>query len=396
MPLKNRYMKFIKLVFVFLVALKVQAKTAPVNVYIVSDRYEMAKSELQNLATTVLNSKDIKVSKFDVFQSCMDQRFPDLWVINKSSVNYYPSKLDCNYEACAMLSNFIKDKSTEKTKLFYGEGEFKCNIQSFGIESAPFASTASGLLSKITDEIQVNKSLGKELTLVFYMPASKSITAPSVTFDVASLELKKGESVQLKPSTVDNSLKYSWQPATGLKDVNTAITNAQPLETTDYTLTAENSLGCKSAPATIKVVVTKTCTDNYAKCEILYNIDDHLYQTVMGDASRWKMASTQPGSLRYYLVCNPNCGEVFTVTLLNASGGTVWEREYTRKQVESGQKLHKDHKGKFIFIVDLENLSNFETLPFYKFRIATKDEDGNVYPTYTSPPTKFVDCGFAE
>jgi hypothetical protein len=389
-------MKFHSILFVLLFAHTLQAKTAPVNVYIVSDRFEMTKIEFQTMATTILNSKEIKVSKFDVFQSCMDQRFPDSWLLNKVSVNYYPNKLDCNYEACVMLSNFIKDKSTEKTKLFYGEGEFKCNIQSFGIESAPFTSTANGILSKITDEIQINKSLGKELTLVFYMPASKSITAPSVTFDLATLEIKKGESVQLKPSSVDNSLKYSWQPATGLKDVNTAITSAQPLETTDYTLTAENSLGCKSAPATVKVVVAKTCTDNYAKCEILYTIDDHLYQTVLGDATRWKMASTQPGSLRYYLVCNPNCGEAFTVTLLNTSGGIVWEKEYTRKQVESGQKLHKDHKGKFIFIVDLESLSNFETLPFYKFRIATKDEDGNVYPTYTSPLTKFVDCGFAE
>ncbi len=389
-------MKFYSILFVFLFTHTLQAKTAPVNVYIVSDRFEMAKIEFQTMATTILNSKEIKVSKFDVFQSCMDQRFPDSWLINKMSVNYYPNKLDCNYEACVMLSNFIKDKSTEKTKFFYGEGEFKCNIQSFGIESAPFTSTANGILSKIKDEIQINKSLGRELTLVFYMPASKSITAPSVTFDLATLEIKKGESVQLKPSSVDNSLKYSWQPATGLKDVNTAITSAQPLETTDYTLTAENSLGCKSVPATVKVVVTKTCSDNYAKCEILYSIDDHLYQTVLGDATRWKMASTQPGSLRYYLVCNPNCGEAFTVTLLNTSGGIVWEKEYTRKQVESGQKLHKDHKGKFIFIVDLESLSNFETLPFYKFRIATKDEDGNVYPTYTSPLTKFVDCGFAE
>ncbi len=389
-------MKYFSVLFFLTLVFVLQSKTVPVNVYIVSDQYDINKSELQTMATTILNSKEVKVAKFDVFHSCLDQRFPDSWLINKITANYLPMKLDCSYNACTMLSNFIKDKKSERTKLFYGQGEFKCNIQSFGIESAPFDATSVGILSKITDEMQINKSLGKELTLIFYMPPAKSITSPSVSIDIPTVEIKKGESVQLKPSAVDNALKYTWQPALGIKDANAAVTTAQPIETTDYTVTAENSLGCKSAPATVKIVVTKTCTDNYSKCEIQYPIDDHLYQPVLGDNSRWKMASTQPGSLRYYLVCNPNCAEEFTVTLLDVSGKSVWEKQYTRKQVESGQKLHKDHKGYFIFIIDLESISNFDTHPFYRFRIASQDEEGNNYPIYTSPQTKFVDCGFTE
>jgi hypothetical protein len=111
--------------------------------------------------------------------------------------------------------------------------------------------------------------------------------------------------------------------------------------------------------------------------------------------SKWLMASSQPGSKIYYLVCEPNCGETFELSLFDMNNRKIMTELFKLKDVAKGQKLHQDYPDYFIFKVNL-NKYEFETKDFYRFEIKTMDEDGNSYPKYVSPSTKFVDCGFIE
>lgn len=373
----------------------IQAKAIPINVYIVLDNPEMNKEMIQEWVSKILLNTSSKIKKMDVFHSTWDTRYMDTWTIGKSIVNYVPTKMDCKYSPCDMLKGFIDDKKTQETKLFFGEGIFNCNIRDFDIGSAPFKNNADNILEKIDGEYEINKVIGKELTLIFYIPTSTNIEPPHISFENDTIQVKKGDKIQLKPIFEGKVFDFQWEPSAGLSCTNCEQPSVETNVAATYSVIAKNEQGCPSDPITVTIIPKKVCEDNFSSCSIDYFVNTNLYRNVLNDQNRWLMASSQPGSLVYYLICSPNCGTNFVVSLLDLNNHKIWEEKYLLDQVSKGQKLHVDFEDAFIFKINLNGI-DFESKNFYRFEIKTVDEEKNPYPIYKSPPTKFVDCGFTE
>lgn len=386
----------IKLAFIFIVLSFISfGKPLPINVYIIIDETNISKVQIQEMTKSIFQGTDAKFARFDVFQASWETRYPDSWMEDKSTVNFSSLKIDCKYNPCSSLKNFIRDKASEKTKLFYGTGAFDCDLRSFGLESAPIQNDASSILSKINDEYTINKAAGKNLTLIFYIPSRQLIKEPVLTINQDTIKAKKGETFKLQVDVNGTFSKVTWEPSDGLScnDCLDPLVNIQDPKT--YTVKAESEYGCTSN--TLKVVVDpqKTCEGKFYSCEIQYDIDENLYRKVLGDGNKWLMASSQPGSKIYYLICSPNCGNSFEVSLYDVSNRKIMSEKFELDEIAKGQKLHLDYKEYFIFKVNL-NQYEFESKDFYRFEIKTWDEEEYKYPVFRSPLTKFVDCGFTE
>jgi gliding motility-associated-like protein len=62
-----------------------------------------------------------------------------------------------------------------------------------------------------------------------------------------TLQISRGQSVQLDPATAGDIVSYNWAPPTGLSDSAIADPFAAPAETTVYTLTVTSEGGCKAS-----------------------------------------------------------------------------------------------------------------------------------------------------
>jgi hypothetical protein len=385
--------KFLFLLFILFVS-NIFGKSLPVNVYVICDDQTIDKNQFKDWSMKMSNLK-VAFAKLDFFQSTFETRFPDSWVSIKSNVNYSPLKVDCTYDPCKSLKLFLNERSTDKTKLFYGGGDFQCNIQSFGVESSPLNMDINAILLKIQEENEINKTLKKNLTLVFYISSKESFLSPVVSIDQDTIKIKKGERLELTCSVKGDYQSILWEPSIGLSCTaceNPKLTIDKPMV---YTVSVKNKFGCSSEREQVVIEPLKVCEGKIQQCEILYSIDQNLYRRVLGDMSKWLMASSQPGSKIYYLVCEPNCGERFEVTLYDMNNRKIMTEPFKLNDVVKGQKLHQDYPDFFIFKVNL-NKYEFETKDFYRFEIKTIDDEGNNYPKYSSPATKFVYCGFVE
>ena len=74
-----------------------------------------------------------------------------------------------------------------------------------------------------------------------------------------TLQISRGQSIQLDPSVTGDIVSYNWTPPTGLSDSTLADPVAAPAETTVYTLTVTSEGGCKaSGEVTVNVYTPLT------------------------------------------------------------------------------------------------------------------------------------------
>jgi gliding motility-associated-like protein len=81
----------------------------------------------------------------------------------------------------------------------------------------------------------------------------QTLALPTVAFD-GELSIKKGGSVILSPTLLNNTGTYSWSPSLGLNSSDIRNPIASPTETTTYILTVTSTGGCP-ASASVKVNV---------------------------------------------------------------------------------------------------------------------------------------------
>ena len=244
------------------------SKSSPVHVYLIVDNFQMTKSDFQSWSNTIFLESKLPITELKIYShSLKESLFPDTWSNSKKSKStfFYPSKIDCDYSPCSILKSFIKDYSTAKTKLFIGEGEFNCNLRELGVENGYFKNNSEDIKLKIEDEIAANKSSGKELSLIFYIPSSSIIEKPLISFKYDTLKIKKGESVILSPTLSENS-KIKWDANESLSCLDCDQPEATPSSTTTYIVRSKNTSGCEAEPKKITVEVNlssnKKCEDN--------------------------------------------------------------------------------------------------------------------------------------
>jgi gliding motility-associated-like protein len=124
-----------------------------------------------------------------------------------------------------------------------------------------WSSTVKGFLSNedtigyivtIPDTISVTLSDG--MGCIIQRNTALKISKPVVEPAHEAYQILKGESVQL---SVSGGSGYQWIPVSGLDDPQVANPVASPLKTTEYVVTAMDSLGC-AASARVMVMVEET------------------------------------------------------------------------------------------------------------------------------------------
>lgn len=371
------------------------------SVYILSDDVGISKSTFKQWANDLfLEQKKTTLEEFTIFHNIKNSAYPENWQSKKKLVSYLPRQINCDYVLCDELFNLIQDKRSEKTKLFIGKGSFDCAITNWNIETGQLKlNSISEIKEKLDEELLVNKSLKKKLTLIFYLPGKEDFSKPIISFEEDTIQGKSNEPLELNASFSGITKNISWTPSNFLSCDDCKTPTAQVKETTTFTVSGENEMGCESEKSSITVEIKEKCKDFNAPA-LLYKLKGAgSFYKAMSDGYRWKIAAIQPGSPEYYLVCMKNCGENFKVEILDENR-PIWGDTFLREDIEEGQRPHIDFPDKFIFKISVINVDAFRSpefsRKFYKFRITSSDEDGNNYDTYVSPPTKFVDCGFYE
>ncbi|MFM1947793.1 MAG: hypothetical protein RL207_2076, partial [Bacteroidota bacterium] len=120
---------------------------------------------------------------------------------------------------------------------------------------------------------------------------------------------------------------YVWSPTTGLASATSSLTNANPLITTNYTLTATNTLsGCTASSSVLVSVDTevpsvdagsdfnKTCTQNPTGLQIGMT-------AVTGVSYVWSPITGLSPSNSSNPVANPSSNQTYTLTATDASSG---------------------------------------------------------------------------
>lgn len=371
------------------------AGSIDVKVFIYSDNESISKDQFRRYTDDIfLSDKKSGISEFGVYHMTSSNSFPETWSEKKLNAQYYPQKIDCNFNQCESLRDFISSKQSGKSKLFIAPGYFECNVLEFGIENAPFDGSIINIKNKVQEEILLNKKLGLDISLIFYLPTQESISKPALTVNKTTYEITEGDELEFDLE-FKNTSNYFWEPSTGLDCSDCESPKASPMESVQYEVYGANEIGCLTEKKVINVDVKKKCS-GYDASKILYHSDKELYRRVLGNENRYLIASDQPGSKIYYLVCSTNCCTEFSLSVHNLEGGVIWQEIYSLEQIVDNPKLSEDHTDKFIFKVDLENASNFNSREFYTFKIKCIDEESDKFKLYNSPPTKFVDCGFTE
>ncbi len=388
-------MNNILLILISLSMFNVSAKQTPINVYILCDDYEMTKSKLKQLADDVfLKNKDFKNLNLSVHHSVTINEVSRPWHEGKKQVSYFLNKMDCDFSSCENLINYVEEMKTDLSTLYIGEGMSTCSIQDLRIKMVPIMINSNSIIESIKEQQDRHKKSDKEVTLIFYIPPKKDVSKPKISFSDAKIELFEGDQITLSPN-VNGEFDYNWSPSTDLScsSCPNPILTAINSEVINVEITSQ--LGC-TATSKIDIVVKKRCPGITAPT-IQFSIDDGLYQQVLSDKSKWLIASDQPGSKTYYLICKPNCGESFRIELIDNENSVVWpkpgqEFSYLLQDVASGHMLHVDYPNYFIFKVDLENVGDLSKYDYYNFKIYSYDLENNSYPVYRSGGVKFVDC----
>jgi hypothetical protein len=110
---------------------------------------------------------------------------------------------------------------------------------------------------------------------------------PVLTVDLGSdVELCQGESILLNAEIANEScdLIYNWSPAEGLSDTDIKNPTVSPLNTTTYTITVTNSLGCEFATDQITIIVNPLPDTEINHVNTLCLFDNPITLTTSGES----------------------------------------------------------------------------------------------------------------
>lgn len=123
---------------------------------------------------------------------------------------------------------------------------------------------SSSLLGNFSNDPQINYVATKQDTIIAELTDNLGctiqretiivISKPEISLTSETYQILKGESVQLNAS---GGSAYQWQPSAGLNDPTLANPTATPQTTTEYQVTAFDSLTC-STQAKVLVIVEET------------------------------------------------------------------------------------------------------------------------------------------
>ncbi|HEX5168147.1 MAG TPA: gliding motility-associated C-terminal domain-containing protein [Cyclobacteriaceae bacterium] len=165
--------------------------------------------------------------------------------------------------ACSAVKVFSIDYKDELTKK-ETETRYVCEGTALTLNAEPGwagVTWSSALQGTLSHASEIEYTVDKQDTILLELTDNNGchvqrettliISQPELSLPIETYQILKGESVQLTASGGDT---YSWDPPTGLNDSSTANPTATPLVTTEYQVTAYDSIGCSSKEKVLVIV----------------------------------------------------------------------------------------------------------------------------------------------
>jgi len=351
------------------------------------------------------NSNSKKIS-FELLHFTMKTEKSESWVLKKNLVAYKPSKIGCEFNSCTNISTIISVTKTEKSKIYIAGKQLDCST---GVETVSLPNKdESTIIDKINEEVNRIKDLKKNQTVYFLFNSPTNIEKPTLRFETDVLTFKESDKITLNPIVTGNIKSYEWTPATGLSCTDCKNPQLNLGESTKYSLTVKDSLGCNILTSNIDVKMEKNCLcgKDLSKVEIMFGklpIKKFEIKNPSAIAEwEWRIISNQSGGYVFDVVASANCAKKFRVKVLRKNGGLIYDQYYDREEVDkrSRNSYHEKYPENFVFRIDLSSdetytlIEDVEKEPYFIFEITSIDDNGDecLNKKYRSPKLRPTKC----
>lgn len=397
-------MKYLILFFVFSTKLVLSQGNA--TFYLIFNDSKLIGEDIKRKVNFLIENSEAKKTKFEIVHFSNKSEEYTSWQINKSTVNYKPTRKGCDFDICKNLSGSLSITRTDKSKLFLSDKKLNCD---FGIESVQMSNTdESTVIDKLNEEITRIKDLKSIHTTYFFFNGDQLNSKPSLKFENDKIKVKESETIRLAPIVTGEIVDYSWSPQIGLSCSNCPNPELKASESKTYTLTVTDSSGCNSLSASINIEVEKNCLceKDLSKVEIQFGkVPIKKFEKKVSGLTaewEWRVISNQSGGYVFDLVTNPNCAKKFRVKVIRKNGREIFDQIYNREDVDNRSKMpyHEKYPDKFVFRINLEDeesrklIEDTENEPYFLVEIVSIDDFQEECDSikYISPKIRWTKC----
>jgi hypothetical protein len=374
--------------------------------YFIFNDSKLSRDDIKRKMNFLIENSDAKKTKFEIVHYSNKFEEYNSWSSNKSSVNYKPTRIGCEFDLCSTLSSIFSITKTDKSRLFLTDKKINCDS---GIESSQLPNKdTETIIEKLNEEITRIKNLKSTQTTFFLFTTDQISTKPTLEFKPDKITVKESEMVRLSPLITGEIVQYSWVPQIGLSCTNCPNPELKAQESSKYTLTVKDSSGCNTLSATVDIEVEKNCVCNRGleKIEIQFGklpIKKFEKKTpgLIADWE-WRVISNQSGGYVFDVITNANCAKKFRVKVLRQNGGEIFDQIYNREDVDSRSRnpYHEKYPDKFVFRIDLSDDDSYKLIedaekePYFLIEIISIDDLGIecLEKKYTSPKIRPTKC----
>lgn len=337
-----------------------------INVVLLINDSKATSTEIHKSVDVIYLQSKFNIDQFTVFHFSHKTLSSTNWSNKKKNVDYRPILVDCNFQICEQLNTLISASRSEKTKFFDCNSSLQCEAKNWGVEYSTLSNNnESTILDKLKEEVTINKSIKKNITLFFYILGEQFIVNPTVAFERGdTLEVNSGEATSLNPIYSKDVKKISWSPAKGLSCFDCKYPTLQLSDNNTYTVSVTDSLHCKTQNKLLTVIVKNKCLCSNSTMKAVSDVFGQLpiskYESdIDAEIADWQIASNQSGGFVFDLICTPNCASRFKVKIENKDRNKVWEDAYTRSQVDKRARndYHQEYPDYLVFRLDLTKIA---------------------------------------
>ena len=374
------------ILFIFLNTFQVFSQVETTFFFIFNDS-ELSSSDIKRKINFLIENTDAKKVRFELLHYTSKSENKEDWTLNKNSIFYKPSIVNCDFNVCNNLSPIISVTKTEKSKVYIAGKQMDCST---GEETVYLSNKdESTIIEKINEELDRIKKLKKNQSIYFLFNSPSNIQKPTLKFEVDVLNVKEFDKIILSPLITGNIKSYEWSPAIGLSCIDCKNPQLNVSQSTKYTLKVKDSLGCNTLTSSLDVVMQQNCEcdKDLSKVEILFGkLPIKKFEAKKATSSAewdWRIISNQSGGYVFDLVTNSNCAKKFRLKVLRHNTIVIYDEYYDREEVDkrSRNEYHDKYPDNFVFRVDLssDDISNLiedaNEEPYFTIEITSIDDN---------------------
>ena len=233
------------------------------TIQFLSYQSDISLDNFKSLANTLSSENKKQITEISIlkYNKLKTNQEPINWKSARTFISYRELYSECNNEFCKTLLDDISRYKKGSRNVLLICGNIGCS--NFNTETMILPSNSSDqIITKISNEIKLNKKSPTNFIVVFPSELNKELTAK---FEDPQIVLNKGEGKILNPMIeTTGNVQYIWSPTEGLSCSNCKNPIASPTVNTKYSFKIKDQNGCESQSAFIDVKVddkrsTKVC-----------------------------------------------------------------------------------------------------------------------------------------